>query len=139
MPTHLTYPPRTSWSPDGEILYAANGFEHQQRTVCTFQRQTWEAYEMVGHKGAVLVVSANPRLFYPPLQLHDQRRQQDDADDQQAGSGGAAAAAARGGSKGPLQYGDEPCSLFVAGSTDKTFTMWSTDLARPVLRVSQVC
>lgn len=87
-----------------------------------------------------MVVAANPRLFYPPVQLHDQRRQQNDEDEQPGGSGGAAAAAARGGSKAAaLLFGDEPCSVFAAGSTDKTISMWNTELPRAVIRVSQVC
>jgi hypothetical protein len=139
-----------SWSPDGEVLLAANGAQQQHNTICAFARQTWELTTIVGHSGAVLVTSANPRLFYPARKLQQQRMQEGEGEEgqQQQGEGqqeGASAAAAAGGSgvgqqggEGDEIYGEEAGLVFAAGSTDTTMSIWSSTLQRPMLLVNQV-
>lgn len=138
-----------SWSPDGEALLAANGAQQQHNTICAFARQTWELTTIVGHSGAVLVTSANPRLFYPACKLHQQRMQegQEEEGQQQQGKGqqgGATAAAAAGGDggqqggEGEDLYAQDAGMVFAAGSTDTTMSVWSSTLQRPMLLVNQV-
>lgn len=125
-----------------------NGAEAKHLCICSFSRQTWELHEMVGHRGAVLVSAANPRLFYPPVQLLQQRmteadeqQEEGDAEQQQeqregsSAGGGKAAAAAAGET---VAYSDEACTVFAAGSNDKSITLWCSPLPRPLLQVSQV-
>lgn len=126
-----------------------NGAEAKHLCICSFSRQTWELHEMVGHRGAVLVSAANPRLFYPPVQLLQQRmteadeqQEEGDAEQQQerregssAGGSKPATAAAAGEA---VAYSDEACTVFAAGSNDKSITLWCSPLPRPLLQVSQV-
>lgn len=88
-PTHHTRQPtthRTSWTPDGESLIAMNSCSQQHPTFACFVRGEWDTfYEMAGHKSAVLVSAANPRLFYPPAKLLQQRKQlkEEDGDEEE--------------------------------------------------------
>jgi hypothetical protein len=129
-----------------------NGADGKHLSICVFDRQDWGLTQFMGHKGAVLVSAANPRLFFPPVQLIQQRlaaAAADEAGDEDEGEGPAATAAAAAGAAaaaaaaaaatcGELQFEDQACTVFAAGSNDKSVTLWTSNLARPLLQVSQV-
>ncbi|KAF6253709.1 hypothetical protein COO60DRAFT_393877 [Scenedesmus sp. NREL 46B-D3] len=137
---------RISWSPDGELLLAVNASSGGQPTTVLFKRQTWEATHLVGHRSSVVAAAANPRMFFAPRKLQAARRAaaermlrqadgngSDDGDEQQQED---AAAAAGGGSK--EAFDDMPSMVCACSSNDKTFTVWSSELALPVLHCQQV-
>eukprot|EP00798_Chlamydomonas_sp_ICE-L_P018440 gene18440-24915_t len=56
---------RLGWSPDGQILAAANAFD-SSHLAPLIQRNTWTSdHSYVGHRAPVVVVRYNPRFFYP--------------------------------------------------------------------------
>jgi hypothetical protein len=136
-----------SWSPDGELLLAVNASSGGQPTTVLFKRQTWDTTHLVGHRSSVVAAAANPRMFFAPRKLQAARKAaaermlkqvegegSEDGDDQQQQEADAAAAAA----DGKDAYDDMPSMVCACSSNDKTFTVWSSELALPVLHCQQV-
>lgn len=58
-----------SWSPDGQFLFLANGYNLTvgKPTIPVVQRNAWSApaFTMSGHRSSIRAVRANPQLFVP--------------------------------------------------------------------------
>lgn len=127
-----------SWAPDGDLLVAPNGSNNGKPTTCVFKRQVWDAQNLVGHRSSVGAATANPRLFFPSKamlaarqQLADQLRSEAEGAD--AGDAGDAAVEVK-----ATGFEQNPMTVIACGSTDKTYTVWGTSCALPLLQVSQV-
>jgi WD40 repeat protein len=149
LPLFLSVPAACSisWSPDGELLLAVNASSGGQPTTALFKRQTWDTTHLVGHRSSVVAAAANPRMFFAPRKLQAARRaaadrmlrqvegdgSDDDGEDQQQQEDAAAARA-----DSADAYDDMPSMVCACSSNDKTFTVWSSELALPVLHCQQV-
>ncbi|GLI61960.1 hypothetical protein VaNZ11_004523 [Volvox africanus] len=100
---------RPSWSPDGQILALANGYEKGVHVVPLIRRNTWAAkdFSLVGHGGAVTVVRYNPYLYLSPRSGSSEGAGMDD----DAGAGAVPA----------------------VGSTDKCFSIWHPEVMRALM------
>jgi hypothetical protein len=149
LPVHSP-PCSISWSPDGELLLAVNASSGGQPTTALFKRQTWDTTHLVGHRQSVVAAAANPRMFFAPRKLQAARKaaaermlrqveggdgSDDDGDgeDQQQQEDAAAGA-----DSSADVYDDMPSMVCACSSNDKTVTVWSSELALPVLHCQQV-
>ncbi|KAG2443703.1 hypothetical protein HXX76_002051 [Chlamydomonas incerta] len=91
---------RPGWSPDGQTLALPNGYDKGMHTVPLIKRNSWMPGEfcLVGHKGPVTAIRYNPHLYTP---------------------------AAKPGAPPPTPDDEPAGSIITAGSTDKTFSIWS--------------
>eukprot|EP00883_Tetradesmus_obliquus_P001968 jgi/Sobl393_1/12080/SZX66567.1 len=139
---------RISWSPDGELLLAVNASSGGQPTTVLFKRQAWDTTHLVGHRSSVVAAAANPRMFFAPRRLQAARKAaaermaraaegdgSEDGEEQQQDDAAAAAAAGGDGLDG---FDDMPSMVCACSSNDKTFTVWSSELALPVLHCQQL-
>ncbi|KAK9830498.1 hypothetical protein WJX72_012086 [[Myrmecia] bisecta] len=61
-----TFSLRLDWTPEGSYLVAVNSLQASCHTAVVLNRGRWDFdYSIVGHKGAVVVVRNNPKMFYP--------------------------------------------------------------------------
>lgn len=59
-----TFSLRLSWSTDGSALLGANSYQPPSHCAAVLHREKWESpLTIVGHRGAVTVISFNPMLF----------------------------------------------------------------------------
>lgn len=148
LPTPPLAPCSISWSPDGELLLAVNASSGGQPTTVLFKRQAWDTTHLVGHRSSVVAAAANPRMFFAPRRLQAARKAaaermaraaegdgSEDGEEQQQDDAAAAAAAGGDGLDG---FDDMPSMVCACSSNDKTFTVWSSELALPVLHCQQV-
>jgi len=126
--------------------------------VTVLTRQTWKFYTIFGHTKTVLATAANPRMFFLPAKLLQQREQQ--AKEQALREGGEGAGGAGGGggtretekekekegggggggadgSEG-LEFSQYACNIFASGSNDRSIGVWTSNLARPMFHMTQV-
>lgn len=111
-----TYFRRLSWSPDGNLIAAANSVNGPVASVAIITRGSWEpgtqSVHLIGHEAPVEVCAFSPRLF--TKQPFDSEKS----------------------SENPLAHA---ITVIACAGQDKTLTLWSTVDARPLLIATELC
>ncbi len=107
--THVLRP---GWSPEGSMLVSAHAMNEGGPTAQIFERDSWSTKkDFVGHKKAVTCVRFNGNILEP-------------------------VPASKSGEKEKKDKASAPYVMVALGSRDRSFSVWSTNLRRPLFVVS---